>query len=70
MSDLISLEDHELRMDAIRKRFRKEGGHTGVACRQCRDQEYAYADEAICASWPPKRWVVCPRCGDRTTITV
>ncbi len=72
MSDFISVDEHERMMEHRRQMAGREAKHTGVRCRKCEDREYAYADDMVCASYPPKRWVVCPnpKCGDRTTITV
>jgi ribosomal protein S27E len=68
--DLVSIEQHEQRMDHLRRRAKAEAQHTGIACRKCLDEEYLYADSMVCASYPPMRWVKCPKCGDRTTVTI
>ncbi len=67
---LISVDEHELRMDQFRARLSRDRQHTGVACPSCPDRELQYADDLTLASLPPRRNVVCPRCGTRTTISV
>jgi len=68
--NLMSKDEHELKMQERRRRNAEAAKHTGVACRLCNNVEYLFVDDLVCASSPPCRWVKCPMCGDRTTITV
>jgi hypothetical protein len=67
VSKLISKKEYEDRLKASREKLQQTA--TGVECDKC-GGELHHADDMICATYPPCRWVKCEKCGARTTITV
>jgi len=64
---MITLEEHERKMDEFHKRGLKI--NTGVLCPECNGELY-HKGNMLLVSYPPKQPVYCEDCRYETTITV